>query len=326
MSYNEFPMVICCCLSNFEFLSLPQIRALASPDIVLDLQADRADVTGRVLVPQAAITLPDNTEGVARVSPDQIIVDAELPRQNTGLTRPLFARLALELGDNVTFDGLGINGRLEGALQIVETPTDPPSGSGELRIVNGTYEAYQQQLEIRTGRLLFAGGALSRPGLDIEAVRRPAEDILVGARIRGTLDRPELVVFSEPAMPRQEQLSYLLLGRPLERTSTEETSALSQAALLLGLSGSDLLSEKINRSLGFQEFGIQTQSGEKESASFVIGRYLAPSLYVSYGIGLFQQVNTLRLRYRISNRWRLETESSSESAGGDVIYHIERNP
>lgn len=56
----------------------------------------------------------------------------------------------------------------------------------------------------------------------------------------------------------------------------------------------------------------------------MIGKYLTPSLYVSYGVGLFEPVNTLRLRYTISRRWRLVTESSTAASGGDLIYHIER--
>jgi len=309
---------------SFEIIGTPTLRVLASPDLRMALTPERAELTGHLLVPSARITPPDFSDGVARVSPDEIIVDTEQPTR-ARLTRPLYANVTLELGDDVHFNGLGLTGRLAGALQIDETPSEPASGSGELRIEGGTYEAYRQRLTIRRGRLVFAGGTLMRPGVDIEAVRQPTDDILVGARVRGTLDQSELSLFSEPSLPRQEQLSYLLFGRPMERASSNESSALSEAALFLGLSGSDRLTEKINRSLGFDEFGIQTTSGETTTAaSFVIGRYLAPSLYVSYGIGLFEQVNTLRLRYRISDRWRLETESSSESAGGDVIFHIER--
>jgi translocation and assembly module TamB len=134
-----------------------------------------------------------------------------------------------------------------------------------------------------------------------------------------------LSVFSEPAMPQQDQLSYLVLGRPLESASASESSAMSRAALALGLKGGNFVSERINKNLGLDEFGIQTDPGEPATeASFVIGKYLTPSLYVSYGVGLFEPVNTLKLKYTISGRWQLVTESSSEASSGDVIYNIER--
>ncbi len=307
----------------FEVANTPDARLWASPDLVVDLAPNRIDLTGRVLIPRARFTPRDSIEGAVTVSSDQIIVDAE-ERPTARLSRPFYARVALSLGDDVTFDGFGLTGKLAGGLEIVEVPSEPVTGSGELRVESGTYEAYGQELEVRTGRLLFAGGPVSRPGLDIEAVRRPTEDILVGARVRGTLDRPELSVFSEPPMQRSEQLSYLLLGRPLETASGSETSALSQAAMALGLRGGNFVSERLNQALGFDEFGIQSQPAQANSASFVIGKYLTPSLYVSYGVGLFEPVNTLRLRYTISRRWRLVTESSTAASGGDLIYHIER--
>jgi translocation and assembly module TamB len=310
--------------SDFELFNTPDAQVFVSPDLRLELTPQRLQLTGDVVVPRARITPRGTTEGAIQASADQVFVDAEEERR-AALTRALYAQVAIHLGDNVTFEGFGLTGRLAGALEVVEVPAEPTTGSGELRVENGTYVAYGQELEIRTGRLVFAGGALTRPGLDIEAVRRPAEDVLVGARVRGTLRQPELSVFSEPAMARQEQLSYLVLGRPLENASASENSALSQAAMALGLRGGNFVSDRLNRSLGFDEFGIQTQPGEDaNAASFVIGKYLSPSLYVSYGVGLFQPVNTLRLRYTISSRWRLVTESSSRGSGGDLIYHIER--
>ena len=60
-----------------------------------------------------------------------------------------------------------------------------------------------------------------------------------------------------------------------------------------------------------------------ENASFVVGKYLSPKLYVSYGLGLFDPITTLRVKYDISRHWKLVSESSSEASGGDVIYTIE---
>jgi translocation and assembly module TamB len=56
----------------------------------------------------------------------------------------------------------------------------------------------------------------------------------------------------------------------------------------------------------------------------VIGKYLSPDLYVSYGLGLFEPVSTVRLEYTLDENWKLSTESSTFSSGGDIIYTIER--
>jgi len=55
----------------------------------------------------------------------------------------------------------------------------------------------------------------------------------------------------------------------------------------------------------------------------MLGKYLAPHLYVMYGIGLFQPITTFRVRYIVSSKWTLQAESSTET-GADVLYTLER--
>jgi len=55
----------------------------------------------------------------------------------------------------------------------------------------------------------------------------------------------------------------------------------------------------------------------------VVGRYLSPRLYVSYGVGLVEAFNTLTLRYKISSQWQIKAESG-EYQGADILYTIER--
>jgi translocation and assembly module TamB len=313
---------------DFEAVNTADLQATVSPDLEIVLAPERIDISGNVTVPTARITpFGGDDEGVIGVSADQVIVLADTEETESALLPPVYAEVGLAVGDDVNVEALGLVGRLAGGISITEIPGEPVTASGSIRIENGTYTAYGQELEIRTGRLLFVGGPVERPGLDIEAVRRPAPDVLVGARVRGTLAQPELSLFSEPPMIEQEQLSYLVFGRPLGGgNSSSEASALAQAALALGLRGGNFVSELLNERLGFDEFGIQSTPGESaETASFVIGRYLSPSLYVSYGVGLFDSVSTLQMRYRITERWRVETESSDRESGGDIIWSVERS-
>jgi len=58
-------------------------------------------------------------------------------------------------------------------------------------------------------------------------------------------------------------------------------------------------------------------------ASYTLGKYLTPELYVSYGIGLFDAINTFNLRYSLTDRLALESVSGSGNSA-DLIYTIER--
>jgi translocation and assembly module TamB len=334
---------------NFRVFNTPEGQVDVSPDLDLKLAEQRLEVTGAVRVPAARIELAEAPESAVGVSDDQVIVQPDEEQAAgsdalevaaevrvilgepgaTGATDPasdVVAASDLDLSDEaVTFTGFGLQAALAGDLTVIETPGEPTTATGEINVTKGHYAAYGQDLEIEQGQVLFAGGPIDEPAIDVRAVRRPAEDILVGVEARGSLLQPEFSVFSEPAMSESEQLSWLVLGRPLEGGPASENSALARAALALGIKGGNYLTEQFGDQLGVDQIGIETEPGQSnEQAALVVGKYLSPELYVSYGIGLLEPVSTLKLSYALSSKWRLVTESSSVQSGGDLFYSIER--
>ena len=126
-------------------------------------------------------------------------------------------------------------------------------------------------------------------------------------------------------MTQQQQLSWLLLGRPLEQSSSsQDRSALSGAAMALGLGGGSFLAQGLQKGLGLDSISLGSDPGESnEQARLTVGKYLSPKIFVSYGIGLFQPGNIFRLIYDLGRGFKLQTESGVES-GGDLLYTIER--
>lgn len=309
---------------RFLAMDTRDARVLVSPDLTIGMSADRIDVTGTVTVPEADITPRELPAGSAvTVSDDQVIVSAD--NQPGAAGRALHADVTLVLGDAVHFEGFGLTADIAGDLRVRQQPGDPPTGTGELRVTEGRYKAYGQDLDIQRGRVLFAGGPVTQPGLDVRAVRRPATDILVGVQVRGNLRTPDFTLYSEPGMGQSEQLSWLLLGRPLDGASSSEASLVSRAALALGLKGGNTLVKSVGDRLGLDEIGIDSAPGTTgEQAALMVGKWLTPRLYVNYGVGLFEPVSTLRLRYTLTPLWRIQTESTGAHSGGDLLFSIER--
>lgn len=302
-----------------------QARVWISPELALSLRGRDLEVTGEIRVPRAAITLKDfpGRGGVA-VSRDQVIVTAGEDEGAGAAPWRLTSRIRLVLGDRVTFKGFGLTSRIAGDLTLTDEPGRPTTASGELRTEEGEYRAYGQRLTIETGKLLFGGGPITDPGLDVRAVRRPRPEVLVGVRAYGPLRNPRFELFSEPAMGETEQLAWLVLGRPLEEASGGEQAALSRAAVVLGMHGGGKLAEAVGEDLGLDEVTLETRPGETgDQAALVLGKYLSPRLYVSYGIGLFESVSALRMQYTLTRHWELVTESSATQTGGDLFYTIE---
>ncbi len=84
--------------------------------------------------------------------------------------------------------------------------------------------------------------------------------------------------------------------------------------------GGALLAGQLGEYVGLDDVGVTQDADDR--TELVLGKYLSPRLYVSYGISLVDEINTLKLRYTISDRWVISAESGQESAG-DIEYRIE---
>jgi translocation and assembly module TamB len=184
---------------------------------------------------------------------------------------------------------------------------------------------------------------LTDPGLQIEATRKvkdvnPASDIgsmpsldngintevTVGIRILGTLNNPQITLFSIPIGLTQAQILSSLGG---------EGSALIGAlsALSPGISNAGGLMNKFTKMLGSTEINIasvqtfDTATNQMQSTpSFVVGKKISQKLSLHYSIGIFNPVSVLNVRYQLNKHWAIQSETSTIDNGADILYGFER--
>lgn len=293
--------------------------ARVSPSIDVEVSSERVRVTGTVRVPTANIELSDVPETAVRPSPDVVFVDDSISGRRT---IPLNVEARLELGDSVHVSGSGFSGRPTGSITVRDGTAQTLAGTGEITIEEGQFERYGAELNVVNGRMIYAGGPLDDPGLDIRATRTADDGVVAGVEIGGTLQQPVVTIFSEPAMLETEALSYLVLGRPIDQARQSDGNQLANVATSLGLREGNALATRIGQRFGLSELRVEAD-GPLEQASVVAGRYLSPKLYVSYGVGLVDPVSTFRLRYLLSSKWTLLAESG-RSVGVDLMYRVER--
>jgi translocation and assembly module TamB len=307
-------------------VDLPEARLLADPAVRVAIGPERIAVEGEVQVPEGRIDLEQGRGAPVEPSPDVVVVRGEkvVKPAPPALPERLEARVRVELGESVRVTGKGLSARLEGGLEIVQEPGQPiPAGDGVIRIEDGQYKAYGRQLELRRGRLLFQGGPVDDPVLDVVAAREAEDGTLAGVRISGRASVPDIALWSRPELTDEEALSYLLFGRPQDATASKsDRGVFERAAASLGLGGGSMLVKRLGKPLGLDKAKIEP-GGTLQEAALVLGKYLSPRLYVGYGVGLFEPVNSFRLRYMLTPHWTLEAESGEE-AGGDLLYVIER--
>jgi len=302
---------------SFEVSSIPEARVMASPDLKINMKNRTIDIKGNIDIPYAKLQPKDITQA-ASTSSDTVIIGGEQQPEEKWL---ITTAVQLTLGDRVHFYGFGFEGRLGGNLLLKDEPGQLTTATGVITIPEGNYRAYGQRLEVENGRILYTGGPLSNPGLDLRAVRK-VSDITVGLTVKGSLSQPQLEIFSSPAMSQTDALAYLILGRPLENATSEDGNVMANAALALGLSGGDQIARGLGDRFGLDDMRVES-SDSGDQASLVVGRYISPKLYASYGVGLIESINTITLRYQISKKWQIKAESG-EAQGADILYTFER--
>jgi translocation and assembly module TamB len=308
---------------NFQVVRLSEAQAVASPDLLVRGEHGRIEVTGTVMLPEAVLEFEELPNSAISPSPDQVILSS--PGDASSRKKPkdlaITSRVDVMLGEDVTFSGFGLETQLIGDLELRSRPGKPPTARGAITLKKGSYKAYGQNLTIQRGRFLFRG-PVDNPSLDIRAIRKSGT-VTAGIAVTGTLKDPRTRVFSEPPMSDADALAYLLTGKPLSEASSSEGDAIEGAALSMGLKAAVPITGRMAQALGLDELSMKSDGGF-EKTSLLVGKYLAPDLYVSYVRGLFDKLDTFKLKYQLTEHISVEAESGT-SQGADLVYSIERD-
>lgn len=304
---------------RFLTLNLPELRIVTSPALTFSGTAQTAKVRGEVKLPELLVR-GRQTKAPLGQHADVVIVDAPLSDERE---RPLDLDLEVRLllGERIMVDFGGIDARLNGDVIVTARGYETINGRGKINVAQGAYAAYGMKLDINRGSLLFAGGPIDQPTLDILALRRSGE-VQAGVRVGGTPRAPTVTLYSEPSMPDTDILSYIVLGRPMGSDAGQADLLMVAAGALLAKGESTVLQDRLRRRVGLDVIDIQSGDGDLTTSVITVGKYLSPKLYISLGHSLFTGTNIVGLRYDISERWQAESTVGEES-GVDLFYKIE---
>ena len=310
----------------------PEAQVDASPDLRFDVAAHRIEVSGTVFVPYASIH-PRNFSGAVHTSSDQVIVGGG---SAVAMHRyQVMSTVTLGLGNDVNIDTMGLTGRLTGAFTVRSGYGTGTRATGELLIVQGHYAAYARKLDIEYGRLLFRGGLLDDPGIEIRAVKSYPQ-VTAGIDVSGTLQQPQVSFFSNPSLSQSQIMSLLFSGgggslQALQTGATAQSQQTTAAGELLAQGGA-LLAQQLGEKIGLPAVSLETDLNNV--TSLVLGKYLSPRLYVSYGVGLTQQLNEIRLRYSLTRHLMIRIlagqgkgagqSKSGQIGGADLVFSVVR--
>jgi translocation and assembly module TamB len=272
--------------TNLTLINLDDLRVTIDPDVQLGLRNNDVSINGRVAVPEARLASVNLINNGETESDDVVFVGAEIP-----------------------------------AEEVVAEAASPLNFSGSVELELGDQviidlDVAEARLRGRT-RFTWAGPALPKAsgGIEVsgkfEAYGQLLEISEGNIRFPNVAaDNPELRIRAEREIFGNSQVrrAGVLVSGTAQRPQLEvyTTPATTQdRAITLLATGSD--------------FNYEQGVGAVD-----VGTYIAPKLYASYGIGLFDKENVISVRYDLAAGFGLKATSGKRAAGVDISYTIER--
>lgn len=343
---------------DFLLMNTTEYKLFISPQLTFLFKPAHLEIKGTIVVPQAQLQPTTFTSSVT-LSDDVVFASEKVEE-----TAPfhIATDIIIRMGEKVALDIKGLHGFLTGDVRLQQVSQGSLSATGELRVRDGSYNAYGQRLTIEEGQLLFTGGAISNPGIRVKAIRQFSNananfsnsdklfdfssgniqsvnfgnNVTVGIEVTGRVNKPKVNLFSQPThLSQADILSMLVLGKPASQASQSGGQLLLTAITAMNLDsgtrGSQLLSQ-LKQNLGFDldlqsssSYNQQTNS-VKDSNAIVVGKSLSKRLYLSYNIGLSQDdSNVLTLKYILNKFFLIQVTASITGSGIDFLYTRSKN-
>ncbi|WP_420473759.1 translocation/assembly module TamB domain-containing protein [Noviherbaspirillum sp. ST9] len=312
---------------NFQLLSNPSSLLILSGQAQAVNAGGHLQVTGKFVVDRALFDLPEKTP--PKLGDDVIVLRGGAQEGGPAKDGPLATRrppagpfspsvdIHVDLGNNFRFEGSGAELLLAGALDIRSAPGEAPQAYGTIRVVKGTYEAFGAELDIERGVINFQG-PFSNPNINILAMRRDQE-VAAGVRVSGTPQRPRVQLVSEPNVPDEEKLSWLVFGSGGGGNAGPGQAQAAAKGAALGLLNK-FGAERLAGGLGLDELSIgESEFGLAGQQVVNLGKTISDRLFIGYEQSLASAESVLKLTYEMTRNWSVVLRGGAVT-GIDVYF------
>ncbi len=304
---------------EFTVAHLPDLDLDISPELQVTVGEKQTNVRGTVRIPRARITSIDFYNSTV-LSSDMIVIDDEQAPEPLTSRWPLFSSVTLTTGKDVQIDAFGLQGTINGNLQVLGQPNKLQVGNGTLTVKNGSFTLYGQRLKIDLGRLLFTGGPLTNPGIELRSENNK-DKITTGVIVEGFLQHPEISFYSSTSMEQSAIVYRLLENSSIGGSTRQDTGFIGKAITKTGLGGMVPYLQNAKKLSMIDDIKLETGKNF-DSLSLVFGSWLTSNFYVSYGKNLQKESGNFNTRYTLGRGFYFTTETGDLQSGGDLKYEF----
>ncbi|MBB3258889.1 translocation and assembly module TamB [Paraburkholderia bannensis] len=305
-------------------LSLSGSASIANGGKLGGMQIDGKFTVDRALFDMPESAAPELGDDVVIVRPDGTTRGGTPPpavqaQQAADKPAPRFAPRAnidINLGRNFRFRGMGADLGLAGTITAMSAPDVPLRAVGNVRVTEGsTYTAFGRKLNIENGFFTF-NGPVANPGINILAMRRN-QQVEAGVQVVGTVQAPVAKLISEPNVPDNEKLSWLLFGHGTDQgNNVGQQSAMTTALALLGSASG----KRIAQEVGLDEFSIgRSEVGLTDPQVVMLAKAINEWLVIGYEQGLQSASNAVKATLNLTRYWSV-TAYGGTFYGADILY------
>ncbi|MEN6483496.1 MAG: translocation/assembly module TamB domain-containing protein [Syntrophobacteraceae bacterium] len=232
--------------------------------------------------------------------------------------------------------GRGLNSEWKGELDATGTAGEP-SIWGNMTVVRGTMNLFDQRFKVTEGIIQFYGGRPPSPFLNLTA-EATARDVTVRVIVTGFAQDPKIELQSDPQLPSDEILSHVLFKRSMADLTPVQALKLARALnTLSGKGGGFDPMEKTRKFLGLDQLEIKDVdtmerkqgSGEKGTA-VGIAKYLTDDIYVDVQKGIGDGAGKVSVEVEVTPNVTVEgnvgfgsTEKGQQGTGLGVNWKLD---
>jgi translocation and assembly module TamB len=307
---------------QFTAVQMDTATIVLSSDLALTGARPSYLLAGTVTVEPSEIRIPSalptsvTSLDVTEIGVDGQVLNPQEPEVAQEADAPLALDMVIDVPGRVFVRGRGLEAELEGRL-LVKGLADDPLVTGGIGVKEGTFDALGQNFIFNKGLVSFDGAPVDNPNLDVKLTAEVA-DILAIVGVDGTARNPNLVLSSEPSLPRDEILARLLFGQAQAELTPLQALKLAQSAAQLsgGFGSGPGITDQLRESLGVDTLDVSTGGVGEDAAgpSLSVGKYIADGVFLRLEQGLSGADSRAVVEVELTDNITLETDVGADSA------------
>ena len=231
--------------------------------------------------------------------------------------------LVIDIPGGVWLRDKDLKAELEGQIKVLRQPPGPKYLGGWVKVKHGVFAINNKLFTVEQAALTFPGEPHKPATLDARAARQ-IDDYTLYVVASGPLDNLRTRLESNPPLPPRDQLSLLVFDHLADKMTREEYVSATQKAM--GLVGS-LTAQKLKSLLGNELPLLGEVSPTTSQEALGVGKKLSKGITVSYERKLNplqgEDVNQIRLDYKIHKHLSAESQLGRKNTGGDLFFNID---